>query len=132
MSDSKTVGPDETICTSCGAVIKKAATICPKCGVHTMSMDAAKHVFAKAYGVQDGIGKKWVTVLLLTIFLGWFGVHRFYTGKIGTGVLMLLLCWTGVSQIWWIIDIIFVITGQFKDKKGNYIKRQPQSEGDKI
>jgi len=130
MSDLKTVGPDEMVCSSCGAVIKKAALQCPKCGVATMSWDAVKHGYSKVLGVQNGIGKKWLTTLLLAVFLGWLGIHRFYVGKIGTGILWFLTL--GISGIGWIIDIIFILTGQFKDKKGNYIKRQPQSANDKV
>jgi len=128
MSDVKAIGPDEMVCSSCGAVIKKAALQCPKCGVATMSMEVYKDAFKKM--IPGGIGKRWLTTLLLALFLGWLGIHRFYTGKIGTGILWFLTL--GISGIGWIIDIIFILTGQFKDKKGNYIKRQPQSADDKI
>jgi len=67
--------------------------------------------------------KDWLTTLLLAIFLGWIGFHRFYVGKIGTGILMLLLSWTGISTIWAIFDIIKIATGKFKDGKGNVIQK---------
>ena len=63
--------------------------------------------------------KNWLTTLLLCIFLGNFGVHRFYTGKIGTGTLMLLTC--GGCGIWTIVDLIMLIMGNFTDKDGNAI-----------
>ncbi|HJJ05368.1 MAG TPA: TM2 domain-containing protein [Clostridiaceae bacterium] len=63
--------------------------------------------------------KNWLTTLLLCIFLGNFGVHRFYTGKIGTGILMLLTC--GGCGIWTIVDLIMLIMGNFTDKDGNAI-----------
>jgi TM2 domain-containing membrane protein YozV len=62
--------------------------------------------------------KNGLVTFILCIFLGIFGVHRFYTKKIGTGILMLLLCWTGISVIWWIIDTIMILLGKFKDKNG--------------
>ena len=123
MSDEKTMGPDETVCSSCGAVIKKAARVCPKCGVATMSMDAYKHAYEKM--VPGGISKKWGITLMLAAFLGPFGVHRFYVGKIGTGILWLLTF--GLSCIGWFVDIILILTGHFKDKKGNYIRLRAQS-----
>jgi TM2 domain-containing membrane protein YozV len=55
------------------------------------------------------------------IFLGGIGIHRFYSNKIGTGIIMILLCWTGISLIWAIIDLIMIVTGKFKDKEGKII-----------
>lgn len=62
-------------------------------------------------------GKDWLVTLLLSIFLGGFGVHRFYVGKMGTGVLMLLTC--GGLGIWSLIDIIMIAMGKFTDANGN-------------
>lgn len=64
--------------------------------------------------------KDWLVTLLLSIFVGSLGVHRFYVGKIGTGILQLVTC--GGCGIWTLIDIIMIITGNFKDKDGNIIK----------
>lgn len=63
--------------------------------------------------------KNWLTTLLLCIFLGGIGVHRFYAGKIGTGILMLITC--GGCGIWTLVDLIMIITGKFTDKDGNVI-----------
>ncbi|WLR41327.1 TM2 domain-containing protein [Bacillus carboniphilus] len=64
--------------------------------------------------------KNWVATLLLCFFLGVLGVHRFYVGKIGTGILMLIT--GGGFGIWVLIDFIMIIVGSFKDKEGNPIK----------
>ena len=62
--------------------------------------------------------KSKVAAILLCLFLGGLGIHRFYVGKIGTGVLQLLLCWTGISSLWALSDLICIISGSFTDAKG--------------
>ena len=53
-------------------------------------------------------------------FFGYLGIHRFYVGKIGTGILMILTA--GGIGIWVVIDFIFIVLGQFKDKEGRVVK----------
>ena len=65
-------------------------------------------------------GKSFVSVLILCIVLGWLGVHRFYVGKIWTGIIMLLTL--GGLGIWTLIDIIVIATQNFKDSDGTTIK----------
>ena len=63
----------------------------------------------------------WLTLFLLTFFVGVLGVHRFYVGKIGTGFLMLLTL--GGLGVWFLVDLILVVTGQFTNKDGQKIPR---------
>ena len=65
--------------------------------------------------------KGFVPAILLCFFLGALGAHRFYVGKIGTGILMLLTL--GGLGIWAIIDFVMIVIGSFTDKEGNALAR---------
>ncbi|KOP71428.1 hypothetical protein AMS59_18595 [Lysinibacillus sp. FJAT-14745] len=64
--------------------------------------------------------KSYIAMILLCFFLGSLGIHRFYAGKIGTGILMIITL--GGLGIWTLIDFIMIIIGKFKDKEGMEIK----------
>ena len=63
--------------------------------------------------------KKRLVAFLLCFFLGVLGVHRFYVGKVGTGIAQILTF--GGLGLWVLIDFIMILCGSFKDKEGNVI-----------
>lgn len=69
---------------------------------------------------MDRSDKGFVPALLLCFFLGSFGVHRFYVGKIGTGLLMLVTF--GGLGLWVLIDFIMIVLGKFTDSDGRLIQ----------
>lgn len=93
-------------CSNCGKELADNAVVCPCCGCP----------------VTRETGKQWLITFLLCFFGGALGLHRFYVGKIGSGVAMLLTL--GGLGVWAFIDLIVIITGNFKDKEGNLIKNQ--------
>jgi TM2 domain-containing membrane protein YozV len=64
--------------------------------------------------------KSFISTLLLCLLVGFLGVHRFYVGKTGTGILMLLTF--GGLGIWQLIDLIIIAIQRFKDSEGLPIK----------
>ncbi|HEX8905175.1 MAG TPA: TM2 domain-containing protein [Longimicrobiaceae bacterium] len=81
--------PQTKFCTACGNQIHMMAEICPVCGVRQMAAPV------QPYGYVPAPPRKDKTVAaLLAIFLGGIGIHKFYLGKIGQGILYILLCWT--------------------------------------
>ena len=95
-------------CSHCGKEITGGPTFCPHCG-------------ARLVADVDVSPKSRLATSLLAWYLGWLGVHRFYLGKIGTGLLMLFTL--GGLGIWAIIDFVFAVTGNMRDKDGRLIKK---------
>jgi TM2 domain-containing membrane protein YozV len=65
-----------------------------------------------------GAGKSQLVALLLALFVGVLGIHRFYLGYTGIGIIQLLTL--GGFGIWSLIDLILIITGDLKPKNGDY------------
>ena len=103
-------------CSRCGKEVSEGVSFCPNCGetLNRSSMTKSKNVNAST--------KNRTVALLLALFLGAVGAHRFYVGKIGTAILTIILsCCFGVGWIWALVDLIFILCGNFKDKSGKLI-----------
>lgn len=61
-------------------------------------------------------GKPFVVTWLLSLFLGIFGADRFFLGKAGTAVLKLVTC--GGAGIWYLVDLLILLTGNMRDMRG--------------
>ena len=100
-------------CQACASVIDAAAVVCPHCGVP----QPGASLVGTPYGPASE--KRILVGFLLCFFLGVFGAHRFYAGKIGTGLLQLFTA--GGLGIWWLVDLIMLVTGTFRDADGQRI-----------
>ena len=76
----KVKGPNEKYCSECGHVINAKAEICPKCGVRQMFVPSSSTSNAPT-------GKSRIAAALFAIVLGGIGIHKFYLGRVGLGVL---------------------------------------------
>lgn len=65
--------------------------------------------------------KSRAVALILAVILGMVGAHRFYVGKIGTGLLQMVTL--GGLGIWYLIDVIMVASGGFRDAEGRRVLR---------
>jgi len=133
----KEVTEQAEICVSCGVSRRKGNKFCQSCGVEITN--AASEVCTKCGVILErGEAKDWLTALLLSIFLGGLGIHRFYTGHTGTAVTLLLLTIVGAATsafliglpmllivgIWALIDIIRIVMGSFTDVHGNSLVKR--------
>lgn len=86
---------------------------CPKCGAEITEA----HVCGATQPVSP---KSRLVAAILAWYLGVFGVHRFYAGRIVSGIFMILTF--GGLGIWALIDAIVVLCGEFKDSDGLKIR----------
>lgn len=134
-------------CQNCGAQINDQARFCEHCGTSIGTQQAPPqqpqapqyqqpqyqqpqyypqqpvinvvntntNVNKNSFGYGYVRKNKWVT-FFLCLFLGYLGAHRFYVGKVGTGIIWLFT--GGLGFIGWIIDLIVILLGGFRDKNG--------------
>jgi hypothetical protein len=112
-------------CPSCGGPTPNPGQLCPNCDAKQRDIfNSNQQQFGGGGGPTNNRppqdSNRWLITLLLCWFLGPFGVHRFYTGHIGIGVVQLLTF--GMCGIWSFIDLIIILIGNFKDADGNPIK----------
>lgn len=97
-----------------GAITKKNEQ-----NVETLLGNVSNYLQGKSIKAKGGSSKSLTIALLLCIFLGWLGAHRYYVGKIGSGVLYTFTL--GVIGIGILIDLVRILMGNFTDKNGDYI-----------
>lgn len=125
-------------CKNCGAEVGIEYRLCPYChseidypsrnqgNNQTQQPIVIQNIVSNTNNNRNNIGYRNVqpacswkskkVALILSIVLGYFGIHRFYVGKIGSGILYLFTM--GLFCFGWIYDIIKIASGTFKDGNG--------------
>lgn len=141
------------VCPQCGAPIDPGALECKFCGERFAVQQAARQVQQPQGGYRQpqqpqgmyrqqpvyqqpvpqqmfftGINPCWpikskTTAGLLAIFLGGLGIHKFYLGKAGMGILYLLFCWTGIPEIVGFIEgIVYLASNDVNFQLNNHVR----------
>lgn len=115
--------PKMKFCKFCGEKIPEDSVICTKCGrqvenqndngltinnVSNASSSSAAQAIEQPVCARNLKKIDKMTALILCIFLGWCGAHKFYEGKVGMGILYIFT--GGLFGIGWIVDIISIAT----------------------
>ena len=99
-------------CYECGKKVSETASVCPHCG-------------AKLKKGATTVNNRGLVAFILAFLLGTFGAHRFYLGRNGSAVTMLILSLTifglFITGIWALIDMIRIICGTFADADGKKV-----------
>jgi len=109
-------------CKNCGKQISDIAVICPLCGAQVEQIEYAPRAADSAveyeyeYEEEASSGRSRWVAFFLCLFLGWLGIHRFYTGKVGTGIVYIFTF--GLFTIGWIADLALIAGGGFTDNEG--------------
>ena len=90
-------------CAECGKDVSDAARSCPNCGFSS--------------GAFSGTKSKGLAIVL-ALFLGGLGIHKFYLGKIGLGFLYLIFFWTFIPAILGVVDAIVLATRSEREFSG--------------
>ena len=104
------------LCPFCKEEIKDDAIKCKHCG--SMLTNASQ-----ASGTVGRSGKSKVAAGLFAILLGGIGIHKFYLGRIGWGIVYLLFCWTFIPAIVGLIEGILYLTASDEDFERKYASK---------
>ncbi len=109
---------DAVYCPNCGAKMAPEDRYCGDCGWDAEIPDhMPKRVPLRTpRKLGPPSDKNRLTALLLCLLIGFLGVHRFYVGRAGSGVVWLLTL--GLLGVGWIYDCVMIATGEFVDEDG--------------
>ncbi len=123
----------QSYCPQCGTPVDSSEMFCRSCGANLAGQQTVRQVQPQPAYQQfnaNGIDPSWpvkskVTAGILGILLGGIGIHKFYMGKTGMGILYLLFCWTGIPEIVGLIEgIIYLCASDEEFQLKNHVRIQ--------
>ncbi len=100
-----TLSPLKKHCFACANVLDVRAELCPRCGVRQPQLELARGSAARLAPAS----KSKVVAVLLALFLGGIGIHKFYLGQIAAGVVYLVFCWTLIPGVIALVELIVML-----------------------
>ena len=130
------------VCPQCGAPLDPGARECKFCGEKIAVQQAQQQMYGQQPQPQvviqqvqqpayvSGINPAWpikskIVAGILALLLGGLGIHKFYLGKVGMGVLYLCFCWTGIpALIAFVEGIIYLCSNDENFQLKNHVRIQ--------
>ena len=113
MSMPTSKAANEKYCADCGSIINAKAEICPKCGVRQLPAPGI-------IGASTPTGKNRIAAAIFALLLGGLGIHKFYLGRIGQGILYLIFFWTFIPAVVGFIEGIIYLTMSDQEFEAKY------------
>ncbi len=105
-------------CRNCGKELPENTAFCNYCGAQTGNPQPGQPVYQQAPVNSD---KSKIAAGLFALLLGGLGIHKFYLGKIGLGVVYILFCWTGIPSLIGLVEGILYLTASDEEFYAKYV-----------
>jgi TM2 domain-containing membrane protein YozV len=96
-------------CNECGNEVSDKAASCPKCGAPPLGVVASNHQKQPLAAVVVQTPKSRAFAILLALFLGGLGIHKFYLNQPGWGFIYLIFCWTFIPVILSVFEVLILL-----------------------
>ncbi|HNX15704.1 MAG TPA: TM2 domain-containing protein [Oscillospiraceae bacterium] len=113
-------------CRNCGKEIPDNTVFCTYCGAQTTTVQQPYQQTPNQQDVRRALeesGKNKIAAGLFAILLGGFGIHKFYLGRIGLGIVYILFCWSGIPSLIALVEGIIYLTSSDEEFYLKYVRQ---------